>query len=93
MTTALLEAASTSSGLNLKGFVIVAIVFALVYPIQKRLRESVSRRRVERWREEDARRDREELGPPEERRDPEERGAPEQRGGSDGAADQPPDHT
>lgn len=87
MTTALLEAASRSSGLNLKGFVIVAIVFALVYPIQKRLRESVSRRRVERWREEEARREQEDRGSPEARRDPEE------RGGSDGAADQPPDQS
>ncbi|HET8594333.1 MAG TPA: hypothetical protein VFM07_03730 [Intrasporangium sp.] len=59
MTTLLSEAAQGGTGLNLKGFVIVAIVFVLVYPIQKRLRERVSRRRIERWRAEEARRDRE----------------------------------
>jgi hypothetical protein len=59
MTTLLSEAAQGGTGLNLKGFVIVAIVFVLVYPIQKRLRERVSRRRIERWREEEARRERE----------------------------------
>jgi hypothetical protein len=58
MTTLLSEAAQGGTGLNLKGFVIVAIVFVLVYPLQKRLRERVSRRRIERWREEEARRER-----------------------------------
>ncbi|WP_155892962.1 hypothetical protein [Intrasporangium chromatireducens] len=57
MTSLLSEAAAQSSGLNLKGFVIVAIVFALVYPVQKRLRHWVSQRRRERWREEEQRRD------------------------------------
>lgn len=55
MTTLLSQAGQASTGLNVKGFVIVAIVFALVYPLQKQLRAWVSRRRVERWREEDAR--------------------------------------
>ncbi|MGN6752234.1 MAG: hypothetical protein ACTHJJ_06725 [Intrasporangium sp.] len=63
LTTLLSEAAQTSTGLNFKGFVIVAIVFALVYPLQKRLRERVSKHRVERWREEDERRDHEDEEP------------------------------
>lgn len=70
LTTLLAEAAQKSTGLNLKGFVIVAIVFILVYPLQKRLRHWVSKRRLERWHEEDTRHDRDDQ---EHRRDDDER--------------------
>ncbi|WP_374968488.1 hypothetical protein [Terrabacter sp. BE26] len=38
---------------SLTNLVILAIVAAVVYPLQKKLRESISRRRLERWAEED----------------------------------------
>ncbi|GAA2026407.1 hypothetical protein GCM10009740_15250 [Terrabacter terrae] len=33
--------------------IILGIVAAVVYPLQKKLRETISRRRLERWAEED----------------------------------------
>lgn len=37
----------------MQNLIILAIVAAVVYPVQKKLRETVSRRRRERWAEED----------------------------------------
>lgn len=37
----------------MQNLIILAIVAAVVYPLQKKLRETVSRRRRERWAEED----------------------------------------
>lgn len=37
----------------MQNLIILAIVVAVVYPLQKKLRETVSRRRRERWAEED----------------------------------------
>lgn len=58
MTVLLTVAAGTGTGWNVKGLVMVAVVFAIVYPLQKRLRAWVSRRRLARWRAEDDERDR-----------------------------------
>ena len=38
---------------NATNLVILIIVAAVLYPLQKKLRETVSRRRLERWAEED----------------------------------------
>jgi hypothetical protein len=50
-----LIAASTtgSSGLNVMGLVILAVIFALLYPLQRRFRAWASRRRIERWEHDD----------------------------------------
>ena len=54
MLTIVFTAATTgSTGLNVKGLVVVAIAFAILYPLQKRLRARVSQRRLERWSRDD----------------------------------------
>lgn len=45
----LLTAATTGSGLNVKGLVVLAVIFAVFYPLQRRFRAWVSKRRIERW--------------------------------------------
>jgi hypothetical protein len=55
----LLTASTTGSGgLNLKGLVVLAVLFVVFQPIQKRFRAWVSRRRIERWEQDGL------LGPP-----------------------------
>jgi hypothetical protein len=50
----LLTASTTGSGgLNLKGLVVLAVLFVVFQPIQKRFRAWVSRRRIERWEQDD----------------------------------------
>lgn len=46
-------AAAQQPVFSLTNLFILAVVVAVVYPLQKKLRESVSRRRLERWAEED----------------------------------------
>ncbi|MEW1955009.1 hypothetical protein [Terrabacter sp. NPDC080008] len=47
------QAAAQQPVFPVQNLIILAIVAAVVYPLQKKLRESVSRRRRERWAEED----------------------------------------
>jgi hypothetical protein len=50
----LITASTTgSSGLNVMGLVILAVIFALLYPLQRRFRAWASRRRIERWEHDD----------------------------------------
>ena len=46
-------AAAQQPVFSLTNLIILAVVVAVVYPLQKKLRETVSRRRLERWAEED----------------------------------------
>lgn len=46
---ALLSQTPANTGFSVTGLIFVAIFFALAYPLQKRLRETASRRRKERW--------------------------------------------
>lgn len=48
-----LPAAAQQPVFPVQNLIILAIVAAVVYPLQKKLRETVSRRRRERWAEED----------------------------------------
>ena len=50
---AFLPAAAQQPIFPVQNLIILAIVAAVVYPLQKKLRETVSRRRRERWAEED----------------------------------------
>jgi hypothetical protein len=49
----LLTASTTGPGLNVKGLVVLAVVFAVFYPLQRRFRAWASRRRIERWEHDD----------------------------------------
>lgn len=46
-------AAAQQPVLSLTNLIILGIVAVVVYPLQKKLRETISRRRLERWAEED----------------------------------------
>lgn len=46
---ALLSQTPANTGFPVMGLIIVAIFFAVAYPLQKRLREAASRQRKERW--------------------------------------------
>lgn len=48
-------AAAQQPVFSLTNLIILGVVVAVVYPLQKKLRETVSRRRLERWAEEDRR--------------------------------------
>ncbi len=48
-----LPAAAQQPVFPVQNLIILAIVAAVVYPLQKKLRETVSRRRRERWAEEE----------------------------------------
>jgi hypothetical protein len=49
----LLTATRTGSGFNVKTLVVLAVIFALFYVLQKRLRAWASRQRIERWEHDD----------------------------------------
>ena len=47
------SATNNAPAFSVTNLVILLVVAAIVYPLQKKLRETVSRRRRERWAEED----------------------------------------
>ena len=49
MLATLLTATSSDGGFSWKGLLVVAVVFAIVWPVQDRLRKRVSERRRGRW--------------------------------------------
>jgi hypothetical protein len=49
----LATATSNAPSFSVTNLIILIVVAAVVYPLQKKLRQSVSRRRRERWAEED----------------------------------------
>ncbi|EWT00137.1 hypothetical protein N865_18145 [Intrasporangium oryzae NRRL B-24470] len=49
MIAALISQTPPPTGFSPTGLIIVLVVAAIVYPLQKKLRESVSRERKERW--------------------------------------------
>jgi hypothetical protein len=51
----LATAATDQPAFSVANLLILLVVAAVLYPLQKKLRESVSRRRRERWAEEDRR--------------------------------------
>ena len=53
MSPTLATAAAGQPGFSPVNLIILLVAVALLYPLQKKLRESVSRRRRERWAEED----------------------------------------
>ena len=46
-------AAPNQTGFSFANLLILAVVIAVLYPVQKKIRETASRRRRERWAEED----------------------------------------
>ena len=48
-TTLLTDAPAVDDGFRWEGLIVVAIVFAVVWPLQKRLRRRISDRRRARW--------------------------------------------
>lgn len=46
-------AAPEQTGFSFTNLLILAVVIAVLYPVQKKIRETASRRRRERWAEED----------------------------------------
>ncbi|NUO36838.1 MAG: hypothetical protein HOQ18_17850 [Dermatophilaceae bacterium] len=53
MLATLATATSNQSSFSMTNLIILILVAAVVYPLQKKLRESVSRRRKEQWAEKD----------------------------------------
>ncbi|MFM6850884.1 MAG: hypothetical protein ACKOVB_17465 [Terrabacter sp.] len=53
MLATLATATSNQPSFSVTNLIILIVVAAVVYPLQKKLRESVSRRRKERWAEKD----------------------------------------
>ncbi|GAB3875707.1 hypothetical protein [Terrabacter terrigena] len=53
MLATLATATSNPPAFSVTNLIILIVVAAVVYPLQKKLREAVSRRRKERWAEED----------------------------------------
>ncbi|MHA3837326.1 hypothetical protein ACXR8F_16530 [Terrabacter sp. AAH1] len=53
MLATLATATSNQPSFSVTNLVILIVVAALVYPLQKKLRQTVSRRRKERWAEQD----------------------------------------
>lgn len=49
----LLTAARTGSGFDVKTLVVLAVIFAVFYLLQKRLRTWASKQRIERWEHDD----------------------------------------
>lgn len=57
MLATLATATSNQSSFSMTNVIILILVAAVAYPLQKKLRESVSRRRKEQWAEKDRRAD------------------------------------
>lgn len=85
MLATLISQTTPNTGFSAKGLLVILIFFAIAYPLQKKFRESVSRRRKERW----AREGLIDVNPPE----PAPSGQGEEPPGGEASANEPSDRS